>query len=129
MQTANNLTGYKKLIVYQKTKDLVLKTYNITNSFPQSESFGLTSQIRRAAVSVLANIVEGYAKESSAEFYRFLTISIGSLTELEVHLDLSNELGFIKNNDYEIVSKMLLEVKKLLYATRKTVGERRTKRL
>jgi four helix bundle protein len=96
MQTADNLTGYKKLIVYQKAKDLVLKIYNITNSFPSSEAFGLTSQIRRAAVSVLANIVEGYAKESSAEFYRFLTISIGSLTELEVHFDLSNELTFIK---------------------------------
>jgi len=129
MQTANSLTGYKKLVVYQKTKNLVLQIYEVTNNFPKSETFGLTSQIRRAAVSVLANIVEGYAKETSAEFFRFLTISIGSLTELEVHFDLSAELNFVGPKEYETLNEKLFEVKKLLYATRKTIGERRIKRL
>lgn len=117
--------SYQKLFVYQKSKDLVLRTYKLTMNYPKTETFSLVPQMRRAAVSVTANVVEGYAKDSSAEFARFLTISIGSLTELEVYFDLSLELGFIKEKDYNIMINLLLEVKRLLYGTRKKVKGKR----
>lgn len=118
---ANSLVGYKKLIVYQKAKLLVLEIYKATSSYPKTEIYGMVLQMRRAVVSILANIVEGYSKESSKEFARFLTISIGSLTELEVFLDISLELEFITSSVYNKVIINLVETKKLLYSTRKAV--------
>jgi S23 ribosomal protein. len=85
-------TSYQKLISYQKAKQLVLMIYRLTNSYPKEEFYCLVPQIRRAAISVVANIVEGYIKEKPKEYSRFLTISIGSLTELEVLIDISLEL-------------------------------------
>lgn len=117
--------SYKKLVLYQKAKELVLVVYRITAKFPRTEIYTLVPQIRRAALSILANIVEGYAKESSAEYVRFLTISIGSLTELEVFLDISSGLGFIDAQSLEKTAVLLLEVKRLLYGTRKKIRERR----
>jgi len=125
INSAQNLASYKKLIVYQKAKLLVLAIYKLTEKLPKSEIYGLTPQIRRAAVSILANIVEGYSKDSSLEFARFLTISIGSLTELEVHLDICAELNFTNPNETNKILNQTQEVKKLLYATRKSVRERR----
>jgi len=72
----------------------------------------------------MANIVEGCAKESSAEYARFLTISIGSLTELEVYIDISSDLGFLQTNEVNCAFFLLLEVKKLLYGTRKAIRAR-----
>lgn len=117
-------TGYKKLIVYQKAKQLVLEAYGLTTRFPTTENFTLVSQVRRAAISVMANIVEGYSKESSAEYGRFLTISISSLTKLEVYLELALELNFIKQQEFDTISNLLSETKKLLYASRKSIRTR-----
>jgi four helix bundle protein len=82
--------------------------------------------MRRASVSVLANIVEDCAKESSAEFARFLTISIGSITELEVSIELSLDLNFIKQQQFDKMYGLLIETKKLLYVSRRTVRYRRS---
>jgi len=112
--------GFKKLTVYQKTKILVLEIYKITEKYPSNEQFVLVNQMRRAAISILANIVEGYAKKSSKEFARFLTISIGSLTELEVFLDLSCDLDYIDLTTLATINSLLQEVKRLLYGTRKS---------
>src|SRR3989344_7092792 len=112
--------GFKKLTVYQKTKILVLEIYKITEKYPSNEQFVLVNQMRRAAISILANIVEGYAKKSSKEFSRFLTISIGSLTELEVFLDLSCDLDYIDLTTLATINSLLQEVKRLLYGTRKS---------
>ncbi len=77
------MKSHNDLKVYQESMDLVIQVYKITNSFPESEKFGLTSQIRRASVSIPSNIAEGAARESKKEFKRFLYISLGSAAELE----------------------------------------------
>ena len=117
-------TGYKKLILYKKAKVLVLLVYKTTSSFPKTETYSLVSQMRRSAVSILANTVEGYSKDSSAEYARFLTIAIGSLTELEVYIDLSLELNFINQEQHDRIMSLLMEVKTLLYGSRKAVRAR-----
>ena len=124
MLNLSNLTSYKKLIIYQKAKSLVLITYRLTSDFPKTEIYTLVPQMRRAAISIMANIVEGYSKGTSAEYARFLTISIGSLTELEVYLDVCLDLHFISQLEFEKSFGLLIEVKKLLYSSRITVRER-----
>ena len=88
---------YKNLEVYKLSKALALDVYQLTTNFPKDETYGLTSQIRRAAVSVVSNIVEGKVRNSDAEFKRYLTISVSSLAELEVQLDIAYELKYLKD--------------------------------
>ncbi len=114
-------TGYKKLIVYQKAKQLTLLVYKATKDFPRDELYGITSQARRAALSIAANTVEGYVKSSRKEYVRFLDISIGSAAELGVHLDISHELGFLKKDRFDILTDLLVEVKKLLYSYQRSL--------
>lgn len=87
--------GYRKLIAWQKSDLLAGKVYEVTNDFPKSEIFGLTSQLRRAALSVPANIIEGYARNSKKEFHRFLSIALGSLSEVEYFLQFSFKQNLI----------------------------------
>lgn len=122
------MQGYKKLIVYQKAKELVLQIYEITEKYPSSEKYSLIDQMRRSAVSVPANLIEGYSKENSAEFARFLTISIGSLAELEFYIELSVELKYLGKDQSEEVFNLILNTKRLLYGTRKAVRLRVGKR-
>lgn len=103
-----------KLLFWQKAHELVLKVYEITNEFPKSETFGLTSQIRRAAVSVPSNIVEGRARGYDAELKRFLLISRGSLEEVKYQLLLSKDLGYITNEKYNEAYLLADEVGRLL---------------
>ncbi|KKQ35720.1 MAG: S23 ribosomal protein [Candidatus Woesebacteria bacterium GW2011_GWA1_37_7] len=117
----NAVVGYKKLVLYSKSKELVLLIYELTKKFPKTELYSLVPQMRRAAISVLANIVEGYAKGSSKEYARFLTISIGSVTELEVYIDISFELGYINIKESNEANNIIFELKKLLYGSRKKV--------
>jgi len=117
-------TSYQKLISYQKAKQLVLMIYRLTNFYPKEEFYCLVPQRRRAAISVVANIVEGYIKEKPKEYSRFLTISIGSLTELEVLIDISLELKYIGKDDFNEVSNLIVENKKLLYGSRKRAREK-----
>lgn len=106
--------GYKKLVVYQQAHELVLTIYKITKGFPKEELFGLVSQIRRCAVSVVANIVEGYARRTSKEKISFLYIARGSLTELEYYIDLSLELGYIAKEQHKALADIRLMTGKLL---------------
>lgn len=103
-----------KLIVWQKSHELVLKIYEITKSFPREEQFGLTSQIRRAAVSIPSNIVEGKARGYNKEYIRFLLIARGSLEETKYQLLLSKELNYIDEAIYDEVYNIADEVGKLL---------------
>ncbi|MAZ73614.1 MAG: four helix bundle protein [Flavobacteriaceae bacterium] len=89
------MKSHNNLKVYQETMDLGVETYKITNSFPAIEKYGLTSQMRRAAVSIPSNISEGAARESKKEFKRFLYISLGSATELETQIEISARLQYI----------------------------------
>lgn len=102
-------------MAYQKARELVIGVYKITDKYPSHELYNLTSQTRRAAISIAANIVEGYAKKSTKEYLRFLDIAIGSAAETEVHLDIAHELGYIKENNFDRINDLLSEVKKLLY--------------
>ena len=88
--------------------------YRITDKFPKSEEFGLKSQMRRAAVSVLSQIAEGYSRKSIKDKKRFLEISTGSLFELESDIEVSNELGFLTESDYQILIMKKGEVGYLL---------------
>ncbi len=83
------MQNYKNLIVWQKADSLAFEIYKTTKDFPKSEIFGITSQIRRSALSVAVNIVEGYGRKSKAEFSRFIDIAVGSLAETEYLLEFS----------------------------------------
>lgn len=87
--------GYRKLRVWQESHKLVLLLYKVSKNFPKDELFGLTSQLRRAAVSVPANIVEGFARASRKEFIQFLYIATGSFVEVEYYIQLAKDLEYI----------------------------------
>lgn len=93
--------NYEKLTIWQDGIELVKSIYLLTGNFPKEELFGLTSQIRRAAVSVPANIAEGHGRATKKEFRQFLIISKGSLQELNTLLNIARVLNYIKDNEYE----------------------------
>ncbi len=107
--------GYKKLIAWQKADELAPLIYAATQSFPKSEIFGLVSQLRRAVLSVPANIVEGYARSSKNEFRRFLAIALGSLAEVEYFIDFSFKQKFIKKHDYESIILLKEECGRIIW--------------
>lgn len=103
--------SFEDLLVWQKAHQLVLQIYRATKTFPKEELFGIVSQIRRSAVSVPANIAEGFRKRTKADKQRFLTIAHGSLEETRYYLYLSRDLGYCQTAD---LIKLLEEVSKLL---------------
>ncbi len=109
-----NKISYRNLIVWQKSDELAFRIYLATKIFPKEELFGLISQMRRAAVSVLANIVEGYVRFSKKEKLQFYNISRASLTELEYYIDFSMRLGYLNKNQYNDLKNLRDEVGRLL---------------
>lgn len=105
---------YKDLIVWQKGIELVVAVYELTDKFPKEEVFGLTSQIRRAVVSIPSNIAEGKMRGGDVEFKRFLKIAFASGAELETQIIIAKRLSKIANLDYNKVDAMLSEVMKML---------------
>ena len=95
------MRDFKNLKVWQKSHSLTLTVYKSTAAFPKEEVYGLTSQIRRACSSIPANIAEGCGRASEAELSRFLQIAMGSASELEYHLLLTHDLGFLKDDAYQ----------------------------
>lgn len=93
--------GFQRVIAWQKAHQFVLSVYNITNSFPDEERYGLMSQFRRAAVSIEANIAEGYKKISKADKLRFFNIAQGSLEECRDYIILSRDLNYITEQEYD----------------------------
>jgi four helix bundle protein len=115
------LKSYKELKVWQKAYNLCIEIYKITRTFPKEELYGLTSQIRRAAVSVPSNIAEGYGRKTTPEYLRSLYIAYGSSCELETQILLSGDLGLMK---VEALNKLLAdlgEVERMLKALIKAV--------
>ena len=111
-----------KLIVWQKSHELVLKIYEITKNFPKDEQFGLTSQIRRATVSIPSNIVEGKARGSNKDYNRFLMMARGSLEEVKYQMLLAKDLKYIDENTYIEIYKNMDEVGRLLGGLIKKLG-------
>ena len=106
--------NYQELAVWNKSHQLVLKVYKVTKTFPQEEMYGLTSQIRRAALSIPTNIAEGSGRGGDKEFARFCQISYGSVNELEYHFLVARDLGFIDAAVYQPLQDALTEIRRML---------------
>jgi four helix bundle protein len=105
--------------MWKKSDALVKEIYQATEQFPKNEMYGLTSQLRRAALSVVLNIVEGFARTYKAEFRRFLNIAFGSLTEVEYLLALSHDLRYLEEDLFEQLEAKRAECSKLIWSYRK----------
>jgi len=108
------IKSHRDLIVWQKSMDLVVLVYKATEGFPRHELYGLTSQIRRAASSVPANIAEGQGRRSKTEFRQFLGNARGSLLELDTHLELALRLNYLTPTQYGRINEQLVEVSRIL---------------
>ena len=117
--------GYRDLVVWQQAMDVAVETYRLTSSFPKEEMFGLTSQMRRAAVSIASNIAEGEGRKSKNEFSHFLGIALGSKSELETQLILSERINLLKITDTEPIKKSLDDIGKMLTALRRKIGSQK----
>jgi four helix bundle protein len=108
------IKSYRDLIVWQKAKSVAVLVYKLTEDFPQTDLYGLTSQMRRAAVSIASNIAEGHGRGTKKEFHHFLHIAYGSGAELETQFEIALELGKLKQGEYEEALGMLDEVMRML---------------
>ena len=105
---------YHDLNVWQKGHELCATVYKATQTFPPAEQFGLTSQMRRAAISIPSNIVEGFERCSNKEFKQFLVIARGSTGELQAQTDIARDLEYLTQNHYEEIASQLVEVHKMI---------------
>ena len=108
-----SVQSYKDLIVWQKSMDLVERIYQASKLFPKEETYGLTNQLRRAAVSIPSNIAEGHARSSTQEFHRFLSIARGSLAEIETQLLIAQRLGYLSNDQIDPILALQTEINKM----------------
>ena len=115
------LKNYKELNVWQKSYELCLKIYGVTARFPNEERYGLTSQIRRAAVSIPSNIAEGYGRKTTADYIRMLYIAYGSVCELETQVLLAGDLGFSERGESAAIKKDIAEIERMLKALIKSL--------
>ena len=118
------MRDHRKLRAFTLADQIALLVYEATGDFPKSELYGLTSQLRRAAVSVASNIVEGCARNSPAEYLHFWDISFGSLKELHYQLDLAVRLGFYALQKFESIEPIIIETEKVLGALIRSVRNR-----
>ena len=105
---------YRELIVWQKAMDLVIEVYRLTRGFPREELYGLTNQIRRAAISIPSNIAEGQARKSTAEFRNFLSFAQGSRAEVETQLNIAVRLQYATETETELAISLFTEIQKML---------------
>ena len=108
------MAHFKELIVWQKSINLVTEIYRITEKFPSNEIYGLTSQLRRASVSVPSNIAEGNTRRSKADYLQFLRIARGSCSEIETQIIISKNLEFIDDNTFETLILNIIEISKMI---------------
>jgi four helix bundle protein len=117
------LKDFKELKVWHKSYELELAIYEASRSFPREEMYGLTSQLRRAAVSIGANIAEGCGRRSDGELVRFLQIARGSASEVEHHLLLARDLKFLQAATHQEIEKRLQEVQRMLTSLVSSIQE------
>jgi len=111
--------NFRNLEIWKRSRRFVSTIYKATSSLPESERYGLTSQIRRAAVSIPSNIAEGCGRDSNKELRQYLNISSGSLCEVETQLLLTSDLEFTQEKDVEIIISELIEIRKMIMSFRK----------
>jgi len=120
--TNRPLRSYRELIAWQKAVDLVTEIYSITKEFPRDEIYGLTSQLRRSAVSVPSNIAEGQGRATKGEFIQFLGHARGSLFELETQIAIAEQLGYITRETESQVALRITEVARILNGLLTSLG-------
>ena len=118
------LQNYRDLEVWQKAMTLAEECYRVTKMFPKEELFGMTSQIRRAAASIPANIAEGQGRQHTKEFLNFLSVARGSLKEIETHLILSQRVGLMTAQQLEPLLKLTDDISRMMSGLRKTLEKR-----
>ena len=124
MSGANGINSYGDLLVWQKGMALAKLVYAMTGCFPAPERFGLTVQMRRAAVSVPSNIAEGQARQGRREFVQFLSHSEGSLAELDTQLTLAAELSYCHDPEASRCAEMIAELQRMLASLRRKIADR-----
>lgn len=112
---------FKELKVWQKAMSVAEATYELCAQFPDSERYGLISQMRRAAVSIPSNIAEGAGRNSTGKFQQFLGIAVGSAYELETQFLLAGRLHFLSNAQVELIAAQLVELQKMLYGLKSSL--------
>ena len=115
------LNNYKELNVWQKSYSLCLHLYQVTKSFPKDEMYGLTSQIRRSAVSIPSNIAEGYGRKTTPEYVRYLYIAYGSVCELETQAMLAGDLGYVGKKRLQDLRGEIGDIERMLKALIKSL--------
>ena len=115
--------NFKELIIWQKARELVKEIYIVVNLFPDDEKFGLISQIKRASVSIPANIAEGAGRNSDKDFTRFLSIANGSSYELETLIILSLDLKYLNKSEFEIIIDRIKEIQKMIYSFKNKINK------
>ena len=115
------MNNYKNIKVWQYSYDLSLQIYEITKHFPDDERFGLTAQLRRAAVSIPINICEGAGRSSNKDFAHFIQIAIGSANEVECELMLARDLKYLNEADFQEIINDLVKVRLMLFSFRKSL--------
>lgn len=119
------MKDFRQLKVWEKSHQLTLAIYEATKGFPKEELYGLTSQIRRASMSIPTNIAEGCGRNTDADFARFLQMAMGSASEMEYQLILARDLGFLPQDSYEKLHNEVEEVKRMLTSFLKTLRANR----
>ena len=109
------MQDFRKVRAWQQNRELTVLVYRITSKFPADERFGLTSQMRRAVVSIGANIAEGCGRSTDADKQRFLQMSFGSAVELLHHMITSVDLGFLEQTDFDVLESKLISVRRLTF--------------
>lgn len=117
------MSGYKKLVVWIESKKLTVLTYRLTEDFPKSEEFGLKGQMRRAAVSVMSQIAEGWLRRSKKDKLHRLEIAEGSLLELESQGEVAKEVGYWTDKEYEEFGRQRAKVAYLLFRYKKSIDK------
>jgi four helix bundle protein len=114
VDSERKIRNFKDLIVWQKGMGLVIDIYRMTNLFPSIETYGIVSQMRRAAISIPSNIAEGFMRRHNKEYKQFLHVALGSLAELETQIILSERLGFTNNQQSTDIQAHIIELNKMI---------------
>jgi four helix bundle protein len=116
--------NFRELLVWQKAAALSVEVYRVTRLWPKDELYGLTSQVRRASISVVSNIAEGEGRQSPKEFCRFLQIAHGSLREMEAQLFVARELGYLELGSFDLLDNACVEVGRMLNGLMRSLRSR-----
>lgn len=112
------IKNYRDLEVWQKSRILVKEIYSLSQNFPREEQFGLTTQIRRAVISIPSNIAEGHSRQSTKDYISFISMAIGSLAEVDTQMVLAQDLNYISNKDYAAVESNIHSLQQMLHKLR-----------